>query len=70
MVVQTKLWQWKKEVIFIVLSDIDPYTLTVVDLSGDLALLPLPKYLYYSIIYTRAYNAVSTFTIVNVASSI
>ena len=35
-----------KEVLRILLSEIDPYTLKVGDLSGDLAVLPLPRYHY------------------------
>ena len=41
--------QRTKEVLRILLSEIDPYTLKVGDLSGDLAVLPLPRYHYYSI---------------------
>ena len=49
----------RKEVLRTLLSEIDPYTLKVGDLSGDLAVLPLPGYHYHLIItaYTRAYNA-------------
>ena len=59
-----------KEALRILLSEIDPYTLKVGDLSGDLSVLPLSRYHYYSINYTGTYNAVSTFTIVICASSI
>ena len=34
--------QRRKEVLRTLLSEIDPYTLKVGDLSGDLAVLPLP----------------------------
>ena len=47
--------QRRKEVLHILFSGIDPYALKVGDLSGDLAVLPLPRYH----IYTRAYNAIS-----------
>ena len=50
--------QQRKEVLLI-LSEIDPYTLKIGDLSGDLAVLPLSRYHYY-----QAYYAISTFTMV------
>ena len=40
----------RKEVLLILLSEIDPYTLKIGDLSGDLAVLLLYRYHYYSII--------------------
>ena len=36
-------WTAKKEMFLILLSEIDPYTLKIGDLSGDLAVLPLFK---------------------------
>ena len=34
--------------LLILLSDINPYTLKIGDLSGDLAVLPLSRYHYYT----------------------
>ena len=40
--------QQRKEVLHILLNEIDAYTLKVGDLSGDLAILPLSRYHCYS----------------------